>query len=129
MSASEEEWRSEVEALREVLNALTDFLKELGPLLSKLVKDIMDSMNGERVGENVAAFYRKLRESGMPEEMIAELTRKYCENLLVAGKLLEKVAKGLGGGWREHSKHFSWSSEEQESWRTSRSGSGESKSS
>ncbi len=89
---------SDVEELRGVLNTISDFLKGLGPLLSGLIREVMDSLSGEKIGENVATFYRKLKESEMPDDVVTELTRKYYEDLMILDKLVEQFTKRISEG-------------------------------
>ncbi|MCE4611926.1 MAG: hypothetical protein F7B17_08150 [Desulfurococcales archaeon] len=69
--------RSEVEELKEVLDVVSKFLKDLTEPIDRIMKTMLSAMDGSKLGEEVAAFYRKLKESGMPEEMASEMTREY----------------------------------------------------
>ena len=84
---------SDAEELREILGAVSEFLKGLKEPLMDIVSTVMDSLSGEKVGSDIAAFYRKLVEAGMPEQLAAEMTKEYMETRLKAvpslGSLLE----------------------------------------
>ena len=73
----EREVKSDVEELKEVLDVISKFLKDLTEPIDRIMKTMLSAMDGSKLGEEVAAFYKKLRESGMPEDMASEMTREY----------------------------------------------------
>lgn len=90
--------KDDVEELRSVLSAVSDFLKELREPLEGLMKSLLGLIDGERVGGDVAAFYKKLRDAGVPEELAAEMTRKYFEQRISALNLLRKLGDLVSAG-------------------------------
>jgi len=86
---------SDVEELRQVLKAISEFLRDLREPLRDLLNAITQALDGGRLGEDVARFYRSLRESGMPEDMAAELTRQYFRERLEAANIAGLVARFL----------------------------------
>ncbi|BAA79254.2 hypothetical protein APE_0299.1 [Aeropyrum pernix K1] len=97
VSHEHEDSRSDVEELREVLTAISEFIKNLEEPLGNILKTALSVMDGSKLGEEVAAFYRNLRDSGMPDEMVEELTREYfrmrMESLNIA-RIIRELAKG-----------------------------------
>ena len=87
--------KSDVEELREVLKAISDFLKDLKEPLEKLFNTMLSAMDGSRLGEEVAAFYRKLRESGMPEDMAAEMTREFFRARIESFNIMSLLTKSV----------------------------------
>ena len=86
----------DVQELKEVLGALSEFLKGLSEPLEKLIDTILKVADGRRVGEEVAAFYKSLKESGMPDEVALEMTREYFKKRIAAldmAKLLERFIR------------------------------------
>ena len=67
----------DVEILRGVLKAISDFLRDIREPLKGLLDFALGSVDGERVGSDVARFYSKLREAGLPEDVAVQLTREY----------------------------------------------------
>ncbi len=94
-SSREYEEKSDVEELREVLSAISDFLKELKEPLEKLFNTLLSAMDGSKLGEEVAAFYKKLRESGMPEDMAAEMTREYFKTRVESFNLMGLLTRAI----------------------------------
>lgn len=84
------------EDLKEILDAVSEFLKSLSEPLEKLLDTILKAVEGERLGAEVAAFYRKLVEAGMPSDMAAEMTKEFFEkrmSLLDVSELLKSFVK------------------------------------
>ena len=67
------------ENVSEILKAVSEFLKSLEGPITKLLDTFLSTLNGEKLGSDVASFYAKLKESGMPDEVAVEMTREYFE--------------------------------------------------
>ena len=78
----------EVEELREVLKAVSDFLKELSPTIKELTDAVLGSLRGDALGKEVGMFYKSLIEAGIKEEtatkMAEEFLRRKMEMVNVA---------------------------------------------
>ena len=86
-----EEDEEDVEELREVLTAVTDFIKGLKEPIRDVLEMITSSLSGERLGKEVGTFYQSLRESGIPEEMAKEMVQDYFRKRLESAPDLKKV--------------------------------------
>lgn len=86
-----DEERSDVEELREVLSAVSEFLDRLPELVKKVLDALYSKDLGERVGDSVATFYRKLRESGMPEEMVNKMTMEFFDRSMILDRLVREI--------------------------------------
>jgi len=90
---------SDVAELREVLRAISEFLKELREPIKDLLSALTSALDGGKLGEDVAKFYRSLKESGLPEEVAIEMTKQYFRERLeaanVAGLLTRFLRKEL----------------------------------
>ncbi len=87
--------RSEAEELREVLNAIADFIQRIKGPIRELVTIVLAMMDGAKLGEDVAAFYKQVKESGLPDEVALEMTRQYFRERLEAANLAGLLAKFL----------------------------------
>jgi hypothetical protein len=96
------EEKREAEELREVLAAVSEFLKGLKEPLMDLVNTIMESLSGEKLGEEVASFYKRLVEAGVPENVATEMTREYMKRRLEAVPSLGSLLESFGGAGRKH---------------------------
>ncbi len=82
---------SEAEELKEVLSSITAFLKDLTGPLKELLDTLLTTVSGESVGKDVATFYRKLKEEGLPDDLVSELTKKYYEQRMAAGSVIQQL--------------------------------------
>ncbi len=93
--------KEEAEEVREVLEAVTGFLKQIKEPIRDLVYIVIDALNGEKLGREVAAFYRALIDNGVPEDLAKEMTREFLSKKLEAapsiGKLMNMFTRGFSG--------------------------------
>jgi len=72
----------DVEELREVLKAISEFLKELKEPLGDLLKMLTESVSGEKLGKEVSMFYKSLVESGVDPQTAKEWTERFLDEKL-----------------------------------------------
>lgn len=82
---------SDVEELRAIFSAVKDFLGELGPMIKSLLSIVLEEISGEKIGKDVAAFYKFLSESGISQDQVMELTRKYYEDRMSVIKVVKDI--------------------------------------
>jgi len=104
ISTSEErrrEEREDVEELREVLKAVSDFLKEIKPSLEDLLKVFVESVSGDKLAKEVSTFYKSLIESGVDPQTAKEWTNKFFEERLRSLPSIKTLTDFLSSGeWR-----------------------------
>jgi len=88
----EDDWE-DIAKLSAVLDSIVEFIDKLEAPLSKLVKTLLGQLNGEELGREIAAFYKQLVDSGMPEDLAAELTRDLFRKKTSLGDLLGSILK------------------------------------
>ncbi len=93
----------DIEELRGVLKAISDFLKDIEEPISKLLSSMMKALDGAKLGEEVAAFYKSLKEAGMPEDAAMQLTRDYFKARLESFNIPALISRWMGssGGGEE----------------------------
>ncbi len=83
----------DVEELRGVLSAVSEFITQLKDSVKEFIDMLSSSLDGEKIGREVAEFYKQLRESGVPDELATEMTKKFFEERMKAapkiGSLIE----------------------------------------
>jgi hypothetical protein len=84
------EWEGDVEEIREVFGALST---EVPALIKGILESVFSEKAGADMGKAAAAFYKQLKEAGMPEETAIKMTEKYLSVFTSLGD----VMKGLGG--------------------------------
>ncbi|HDM92796.1 MAG TPA: hypothetical protein ENG69_05325 [Candidatus Korarchaeota archaeon] len=93
-----EDWEEEerdVEELREVLSAVSEFLDKLPELIKKVIDALYSKDFGEKMGESVATFYKKLKEAGMPEDMVNQMTREFFERSMILDRVIKEIAGAI----------------------------------
>ncbi len=93
-----DEEMEDVEELRQVLSVIAEFLDRLPSVLKQIFDAIYSRDTGEKVGESVASFYRKLSESGLPREVAIRMTEEFFDRSMVIDKLISQLASGAIGG-------------------------------
>ncbi len=106
--SSRNERNEDIEELREVLSTISEFISGLRQPIKEFLDMLMSSLNGEKLGKEVAALYRELKESGMPEEMIREIVndffKKKMESAPNIATLTRLISNALSGGKPKFSK-------------------------
>ncbi|MEB3807042.1 MAG: hypothetical protein GSR73_05965 [Desulfurococcales archaeon] len=95
---AEEEKRSgsvseDVEEVRGILTAVSDFLKEIQGPIKDLLETLLEPVRGDKFGSEIAAFYKSLVESGIPEDLAREMTKEYFEKRT---KVLDAMSSIMG---------------------------------
>ncbi len=79
--------------IREVFEGLTNMLIKLKEPMKELIDYVKAETSGEKIGAEVAAFYKNLVDKGVPEDLAREMTKEYLEKRL---ELFKKVIEGVG---------------------------------
>ena len=79
VSSEEEEEKNDVEELRSVLQAVSEFLGGLAKPLEEIMETLLKTVDGSKIGAEVAEFYKRLKEAGVPEEQALEMTKEFFE--------------------------------------------------
>ncbi len=79
--------------IREVFEGLTNMLIKLKEPMKELIDYVKAETSGEKMGAEVAAFYKNLIDKGVPENLAREMTREYLEKRL---ELFKSIVQGVG---------------------------------
>ena len=74
----------DAEELREILDTVSKFLRELKDLVKDILDAIMSSYDGARLGKELGEFYKSLVEAGVPEEQALELMKQFYDKKMGA---------------------------------------------
>lgn len=95
----------DVEELREVLKVISEFIDKLPKLISELMEAIYATDIGEKLGKSIGEYYKKLKESGIPEEVAIRLTENYAKEsqtpMKILGELIARLSGSKSGSIRE----------------------------
>ncbi len=83
-----EEKKEDIEELREVLSVVS---KEVPALIKGLIGSVFSEEAGKNMGKAAAAFYKELKEAGMPEETAIRMTENYVSVFTDLGEMMKKA--------------------------------------
>ncbi len=81
----------EIEAILGVVS------KEVPALIKGIVGSVFSEEAGRDMGKAAGAFYKELKESGMPEEAAVEMTENYISVFTSLSDIMKKLDIGKGG--------------------------------
>ncbi len=83
----------EAEELREVLSVVS---KEVPALIKDLMSTVFSEQAGREMGKAAAAYYKSLKEAGMPDETAVRMTEKYMESFTNIGSMMRHSGRSHG---------------------------------
>jgi len=85
------EEKEDIEELREVLGVVS---KEVPGLIKGIIASVFSEEAGKDKGKAAAAFYKELKEAGMPEETAVKMTENYISVFTSFGDVIRKAVSG-----------------------------------
>jgi DNA gyrase/topoisomerase IV subunit A len=83
--------KEDVEELREVLGVVS---KEVPSLIKGIIGSVFSEETGRDMGKAAAAFYKQLKDAGMPEETAVRMTEKYVSVFTSLGDVMKRAVSG-----------------------------------
>lgn len=83
----------EAEEIREVLGVVST---QIPALIRGVVGAVFSEEAGKDMGRAAGAFYKELRESGMPEDVAVKMTQNYIGVFTSLGDMLKEAVSGKG---------------------------------
>jgi hypothetical protein len=80
----------EVEEVRQILSAVST---ELPALIKSVIGAVFSEEAGRNMGRAAAAFYKELKESGIPDDVAVRMTENYVGVFTSLSDLLKHVGK------------------------------------
>jgi hypothetical protein len=87
----EREEEEDVEELKEVLGVIS---KEVPALIKGIISSIFSEEAGKDMGRAAAAFYKELKEAGLPEDVAVRMTESYISAFTSLGEVLKQAVGG-----------------------------------
>lgn len=81
--------KEDVEELREVLSVVS---KEVPDLIKGIVASVFSEEAGRDMGKAAAAFYKQLKEAGMPEKTAVKMTENYMSVFTSLSDIMKRSA-------------------------------------
>jgi hypothetical protein len=90
-----EEEEKDIEDLNRVLSIVADFLNQLKDMVKEFIDMFASSLDGSKLGREVAGMYKSLVEAGMPPDKAMEFTEKFFNAKLEAAPKMSKLIEQL----------------------------------
>lgn len=81
--------RESPEDVKEILETVS---KEVPALIKNIIESVFSEEAGRNMGKAAAAFYKELKNSGMPEEMAVKMTENYISVFTGLGDILKRAS-------------------------------------
>jgi hypothetical protein len=82
------EEKEDVEELREVLSVVS---KEVPALIKAIIASVFSEEAGRDMGRAAAAFYKELKEVGIPEDVAVKMTEGYISTFTSLGEVMKRA--------------------------------------
>lgn len=80
----------EAEEVKEILSAVST---QVPALIKSLMASVFSEEAGRNMGKAAAAYYKELKEGGMPEDVAVKMTEDYMKTFTSLGSLLQNIGK------------------------------------
>ena len=87
----------EAEEVREILKAVSEFIESLKQPIKEFIDMMMSSLDGQKLGEDVAKFYKELKSSGVPDELAKEMVKEFFRKRLESAPDMRGFIDALRG--------------------------------
>jgi hypothetical protein len=81
----------DVEELKLVLSTVST---ELPALIRNIIASVFSEEAGRNMGKAAAAFYKELKDGGMPDDKALEMTEDYMRTFTSLGDIVKQVGRG-----------------------------------
>lgn len=85
----------EAENIREILSVVSS---EVPALIKSLLASVFSEEAGRNMGKAAAAYYKELKQGGMPEEVAVKMTQDYMRTFTSLGDMLRSSGRGKSTG-------------------------------
>jgi ERCC4-type nuclease len=85
----------EAENIREILGVVSS---EVPALIKSLLASVFSEEAGRSMGKAAAAYYKELKQGGMPEEVAVKMTQDYMRTFTSLGDMLRSSGHGKSTG-------------------------------
>ncbi len=93
MSERSEKKKTAAEEAEEVRQILSAVSTEVPALIKSIIGAVFSEEAGRNMGRAAAAFYKELKDGGMPDEIAVKMTEDYIGVFTSLGDILKRVGK------------------------------------
>jgi hypothetical protein len=95
MSQHEHKHEKSPEDVKEILGAIST---EIPGLIKSILSSVFSEEAGRSMGKAAAAYYKELKDGGLPEQVAVKMTEDYMRTFTSVGDMLRSSGKG---GWSQ----------------------------
>jgi len=96
MSEEKEKKKKDIEDVEELKEVLGVVSTEIPALIKGIIGSVFSEDAGRDMGKAAAAFYKQLKEAGMPEETAVKMTENYISVFTSLGDVMRRAVSGKG---------------------------------
>jgi hypothetical protein len=85
------------ENIKEILGAVSS---EIPAMIKSILSSVFSEEAGRNMGKAAAAYYKELKDGGLPEQVAVKMTEEYMRTFTSLGDMLRSAGKGR---WGPHS--------------------------
>ena len=86
--------KMDAENVKEILGVVSS---EVPTMIKSILSSVFSEEAGRNMGKAAAAYYKELKNGGLPDEVAVKLTEEYMRTFTSLGDMLKNAGKG---GWR-----------------------------
>ena len=83
--------KDEAEEVKEILSVVS---AEIPALLRNIIASVFSEEAGRNMGKAAGAFYKELKDSGMPDGQALKMTEDYMKTFTSLGDLVKQASRG-----------------------------------
>jgi hypothetical protein len=87
----EKDAKKEAEEVKEILSVVST---EIPALIKSILASVFSEEAGRSMGKAAAAYYKELKDGGLPEQVAVKLTEDYMQTFASFGDMLRNVGSG-----------------------------------
>lgn len=84
----------EPENIKEILGVVSS---EVPALIKSVLSSVFSEEAGRNMGKAAAAYYKELKEGGLPEQVAVKMTEEYMRTFTSLGDMLRSAGRGRWG--------------------------------
>jgi hypothetical protein len=86
------------ENIKEILGAVSS---EIPAMIKSILSSVFSEEAGKNMGKAAAAYYKELKDGGLPETVAVKMTEEYMRTFTSLGDMLRSAGKGRWGQGEE----------------------------
>jgi hypothetical protein len=86
--------KMEPENIKEILGVVSS---EIPTMIKSILSSVFSEEAGRNMGKAAAAYYKELKDGGLPEQVAVKMTEEYMRTFTSLGDMLKSAGKGKWG--------------------------------